>query len=95
MKSLRDSFIPPERAIDTSPYPGYVILQKERQIQPKKIERKRCPSQLNVKLFTKNINNFCLRFFSNDPRTAHYCDTVKRKQTPIKMGEYAKMTNIL
>ena len=58
MKSLRDSSIPPERAIETFHYPGYVIQLKKRegQIQAKrknlhekickkKLVRKRCPSQ--------------------------------------------------
>ena len=36
-KSLRDSFIPPQRAIETLHYTGYVIrLQKERRIQAKR-----------------------------------------------------------
>ena len=28
--------------------------------------------------------------FLKDQKTARYCDTVKRKQKPTKMGEYAK-----
>ena len=32
--------------------------------------------------------------FSSGQRTAH-CNTVKRNQKPTKMGEYAKITNIL
>ena len=37
MKSLRDSFISPQRAIETLHCPGYVIrLQKERRMQAKR-----------------------------------------------------------
>ena len=74
VKSARDSIIPLKRAIEIFRYPEYIIrLQKERQI-PEKMKnlhkknctknfaRNWCPSQLNIKLFTKNKNNFRLRF---------------------------------
>ena len=65
MKSLRDSFIPPQRAIHTLHYPGYVKrLQKERRIQAKrknlheKICMKTMPQPINIKMFNKNIEIF-------------------------------------
>ena len=98
IKSLRDFFIPPNRAIETSRYPGYVIrLQKGRQIQAKKnVARKslhqkiykKTMSQLN-KLLTKDIGNFCV-LFSNDQRTAHYCDTVKKNLNQPKGAKMRK-----
>ena len=82
MKSLRESFIAPK---------GYVIRQQKEQqygkICTKKHARKRCPSQLNIKLITKNIKNLQLHFSWNKmfkSNNAHYFDTVKRKQKPAK-----------
>ena len=54
--------------IRTFHYPGYVIrLQKERPIEAKRksnIARKQSPSQLNIKLFTKNTEkSFDCSFF--------------------------------
>ena len=70
MKSLRNSSIPPPRAIETYHYPGYVIrLQKERRTntgKKKKFAQKNCkktvPQPTNIKLFIKNIENLRLRF---------------------------------
>ena len=61
LKQLRDSVIPRKTVSETFHYPGYVIrLQLERQKQAKKskFSKKRCLSQLNIKLFTKAVNNF-------------------------------------
>ena len=65
MKSLRDTFIPPQRAVDTFHYLGYVIrLQKKRRIQTKgknctqKFARKRCPSQLTLSCSLKTLKIF-------------------------------------
>ena len=56
MKSLRESFIPQERATEAFHYPGYVIqLQKERQIHAK----------------TKNLHEkFCTKTMS--PQSINY-----------------------
>ena len=66
---MRDSFIPPQRAIDTFHYPGFVIrLQKERRTQAKrknlheKICTKTMSQPINITLFNKNNENIRLRF---------------------------------
>ena len=66
MESLRDFFIPPQGAINTLHYPGYVIrLKKERPIEAKrkkyctkKFARKRCPSQLILSCSLKTLKIF-------------------------------------
>ena len=51
VKSLRDSFIPPQRTIETFQYPRYVIrLQKERRIQAK---RKNLHEKICTKIFAR------------------------------------------
>ena len=96
--SLRISIIPPQRAIENFHCPGYVIRlqknnknkQREENLQ-EKFARKRCPSQLNIKVFTKTKIFLSATFFSNDQRTANYCITVERNQKPNNTGEYAKI----
>ena len=69
MKSLRDSFISQQRAIETILCPGYVKrVQKERPMQAKrkksheKICTKTVSQPINIKLFIENIENLRLRF---------------------------------
>ena len=72
-----DIFIHPESAMETCHYSGYVIrLQKNKErLQAKskknctkkraqkKLARKRCPSQLNNKLFAKKYRKIRVAFF--------------------------------
>ena len=65
--------------------------RQKRKICAKNYARKRCPpNQLNIKLITKNNKKSSFEFFAGDnnckSNDAHYCDTVKRKQKPTKMG---------
>ena len=69
MRSLKNFFILPQRAIETFHYQGYVIqLQKERPIQAKrkKIAQKICTKKMsqpiNTNMFIKNIENLRLIF---------------------------------
>ena len=89
MKSLRDFFQTSiETNLDLSLPSIYHTTTKERQIQAKRkkmctknFARKRCPnSTLNCSPKTLKI---CDCFFSNEQKTANYCE---RKQKPTTMG---------
>ena len=70
--------------------------KQAKKILAKKFTRKRCPRQLNIKFLTRN--NLTIKHFGllilNDQKTAHFCDTVKKKQKSTK-GNIPKITNIL
>ena len=67
-------------------YYNYKKNDKYRQkvkICTKKLARKRCPSQLNIKLFTKNIkNHFFFKWLNCESDDAHYC--LKKQNPTIK-----------
>ena len=68
--------------------------KQKRKICTKNYAGKRCPpNHLNIKLITKNNKIFVCFFAINNigvSNDAHYCDTVKRKQKPAKMGQICK-----
>ena len=72
------------------------IRQKEKMLA-KKFKRKRCPRQLNLKLLSRN--NLTIKHFGllilNDQKTAHFCDTVKKKQKNYKKGNIPKITKFV
>ena len=108
MKSLRNSFITPQRATELFHYSGDVIrLHKERRIHAKrkklhekiKICTKRMSQPIKIKLFIKNIEKLRLHLIK--------VKRIVNQMTPIieilwkenrnlqKRGEYAKITNVL
>ena len=104
MKSLRDSFIPPQSAIETFHYPVYVIqLQKERPIQAKrknlheKICTKTMSQPINIELFNKNIENLRLRFIKVEkivnPMTSIF-EILRKKTKTCKKGANMKKSRI-
>ena len=86
-KSLRDSFhgerLTPFIIQDMS-----YNKKNDKHRQRKKLHKK-C-----TKTMSQPIKQLIAFSFSNDQRTAHYCDTVNRKQKPTKTDEYAKITKI-
>ena len=62
--------------------------KKKRKICTKNYARKRCPpNQFNIKQITKKNKSSFASFVGDNickSNGAHYCDTVKRKQKPIK-----------